>query len=146
MSSELKSRLRADLMRARKSRDKLRTLVLSTTLAELHNREIELGIDAEDDEVEAVVGRAIKKRKEAATQMEAGGRPELAEKERIEAGILAVYLPEGFTEDQVRAIVEEVVSGGASQFGEVMGQVMARIRGRFDGKEANRLVREVLDP
>jgi uncharacterized protein YqeY len=144
MSSEMKSRLQADLTDARKARDKLRTLVLSTTLADLRYREIEIGGDADDDEVTRVVTKAIKKRKDAATQMAAGGRPELAEKETAEAEILAVYLPEGLSEADVRAIVEEVVAGGADQFGAVMGQVMARIRGRFDGKEANRLVREAL--
>jgi uncharacterized protein YqeY len=145
MSSDMKTRLQTDLIQARKSRDKLRTLVLSTTLSELRNREIELGVEADDEEVKAVVGRAIKKRKDAATQMREGGRPELADKETAEADILAAYLPAGLTEDEVRAIVREVVAGGADQFGAVMGQVMGRIRGRFDGKEANRLVREVLN-
>ncbi len=144
MSSELKRRLQADLTDARKARDKLRTLVLSTTLADLRYREIEIGGDADDDEVTRVLTKAIKKRKDAATQMAAGGRPELAEKETAEGEILSVYLPEGLSEADVRAIVEEVVAGGADQFGAVMGQVMARIGGRFDGKEANRLVREVL--
>lgn len=144
MSSELKARLEADLISARKARDKLRTLVLSTTLAELRYREIELGAPAADAVVSGVVGKAIKKRKDAAAQMADGGRPELAEKELAEAEILAVYLPEGLTEDQVRDIIAEVVAGGADQFGAVMGAVMGRIKGRFDGKEANRLVREAL--
>ena len=144
MSSTLKARLQSDLTQARKARDKLKTLVLSTTLADLRNREIELGGDADDDQVARVLSKAIKQRKDAATQMDGGGRPELAEKERAEAEILAAYLPEGLSEDEVRAIIADVIDGGADQFGAVMGQVMGRIRGRFDGKEANRLVREAL--
>ena len=81
MSSDLESRLQSDLDQARRARDKLRVLVLSTTLADLRYREIELGEEASDDVVTQVLGKAIKKRKDAAAQMEAGGRPELAEKE-----------------------------------------------------------------
>jgi len=145
MSSELKSRLQADLIEARKSRDKLRTLVLSTTLADLQYKEIDAQGEADDDMVIAVVSTAIKRRKDASTQMREGGRPELADKESAEAEILAAYLPEGLTEDEVRAMIREIMEGGADQFGAVMGAVMGRIRGRFDGKEANRLVREALE-
>ena len=80
MSAPLKSRLRADLNEARKAREKLRTLVLSTTLSDLRNREIELGEEADDSEVSSVLARAVKRRKEAAEQMRAGCREELAEK------------------------------------------------------------------
>ena len=140
----MKDRLRADLIEARKSRDKLRTLVISTTLADLQYREIELGDEADDDVVTEVVGKAIKRRKEAASQMAAAGRTELADKESTEADMLSAYLPDRLSEDEVRAIVREVIASGANQFGTVMGAVMGRIRGRFDGKEANRLVREEL--
>jgi hypothetical protein len=144
VSSTLKARLRADLDQARRDRDKPRTLVLSTTLSEIRNREIELGEEASDDEVVAALGRAIKQRRDAAEQMRAGGRPELADKERGEAELLTTYLPEQLGEDEVRGIVRELVSGGADQMGAVMAGLMPRIRGRFDGKEANRIVREEL--
>jgi hypothetical protein len=140
----LKARLRADLNQARRDRDRVRTLVLSTTLSEVRNREIELGAEASDDDVLQVIGRAIKQRRDAAEQMAAGGRPELAEKEDREAELLGAYLPEQLGEDDVRGLVREIVEGGADQMGTVMGQLMPRIRGRFDGKEANRIVREEL--
>lgn len=144
MSGSLKSRLQDDLVRARKGRDKLRTLVLSTTLSELRNLEIQVGRESEDDDVLAVVTKAVKRRKEAASQMRSGGREDLAEKEETEAEILATYLPAFLSEDEVRRIVQEIVAGGVSQMGPVMGQLMPRLKGRFDGKEANRIVREVL--
>jgi hypothetical protein len=140
----LKARLQADLNQARRDRDRVRTLVLSTTLSEVRNREIELGAEASDDDVLQVIGRAIKQRRDAAEQMAAGGRPELAEKEEREAELLGAYLPEQLGEDDVRGLVREIVEGGADQMGAVMGQLMPRIRGRFDGKEANRIVREEL--
>jgi uncharacterized protein YqeY len=143
MAEPLKTRLQSDLNLARKSRDRGRTLVLSTTLSELKNLEIENGRDAGDDDATLVLTRAIKRRREAADQMR-HARPELAQKEEAEAEILKAYLPEGLSEDQVRAIIREAIAAGATQAGPLMGQVMPKLKGRFDGKEANRLVREEL--
>lgn len=144
MGSPLKTRLQADLNEARKAREKLRTLVISTTLSELRNREIELGAEADDAEVMSVISRAVKRRKEAAEQMAAGGRPELAAKEGQEAEILSGYLPKGLSEEEVRGIVKELLAEGPKELGPVMGRLMPRLKGRFDGKEANRIVREEL--
>ncbi len=146
MAEPLKTRLQSDLNRARKDRDRARTLVLSTTLSELKNREITNGKDASDDDVIAVLSRAIKQRREAYEQMRSGGREELAAKEEAEAGILQEYLPEPMTEEEVRVLVREAIVGGAEQMGAVMGWLMPLIKGRFDGKEANRIVREELAP
>ena len=79
--STLKERLRADVNDARRARDKLRTLVLSTTLSELKNREIETGREATDEDVVEVVTKGIKKRREAADQIRAAGRIEMADRE-----------------------------------------------------------------
>ena len=144
MASGLKSRLQDDLNRARKERNKLRTLVLSTVISEVKNKEIEVGGEIDDDAVVQVISRAIKQRKDASTQMRDAGRGELADQEDAQAEVLGEYLPEGLTEDEVRAIVQEIVASGADQMGPLMGQLMPRIRGRFDGKEANRIVREEL--
>ncbi len=144
LPSPLKSRIQADLNAARKERDKFKTLVLSTLLADIRYREIDDKIEASDDLIVQVIGRAIKQRKDASEQMRAGGRPELAENEDAQMSVLAGYLPAGMTEDDVRAAVREAISGGANQMGAVMAVLMPKIRGRFDGKEANRIVREEL--
>ena len=144
MSAPLKNRLQADLNEARKAREKLRTLVLSTTLSELRNREIEMGGEADDAEAISVITRAVKRRNEAAEQMAAGGRQDLADREGREAEILSSYLPEGLSEEEVRGIVREILAEVPKELGPVMGKLMPRLRGRFDGKEANRIVREEL--
>ena len=144
MSSELKQRLQEDLKSARKERDRLRTLVLSTTLSELRNHEIAQGEEADDDDVLRVVSKAVKQRREAAEQMRDGGREELAEKEEKEAEILAEYTPPALSEEEVREMVREAIADGADAMGPIMGRIMPRIRGRFDGSEANRIVREEL--
>ncbi len=143
--SDLKSRIQADLNKARRARAKERVLVLSTLLSEVRNREIEISRDLADDDVVAVVARAIKQRHDAAGQMRAGGREELAAVEEAQAELLATYQPEGLAADEVRAMVREIIQGGDEQMGPVMGKLMPLIRGRFDGKEANQIVREELD-
>ncbi len=92
-----------------------------------------------------VLARGLKQRRESAEQMRSGGREDLAKKEEAEAAILEEFLPPPLTEDEVRTIIQELVTGGADQMGPLMGQLMPRIKGRFDGKEANRLVREELN-
>jgi uncharacterized protein len=140
----LKDRMRNDLNDARRQKDRLRTTVLSTTLAEVRNREIDLGREAADDDVVGVVSKALKQRRESADQMRSAGRVELAEKEEREAEILGEYMPAPLTEDEVRRLVREAVAAGATDLGGVMGAIMPRLKGRFDGREANRIAREEL--
>ena len=145
MSQELKNRLRSDLTSARKDRNKLRTLVLSTILADVHNREIELGAELTDDQTVKVLSRGIKQRKDAASQMRAAGRDELAGEEEAQLTVLSEYLPEGMSEDEVRTLVRAAIEEGVDQMGMLMGRIMPQIGGRFDGKEVNRIVREELN-
>ncbi|MHB1168753.1 MAG: GatB/YqeY domain-containing protein [Longimicrobiales bacterium] len=144
MADSLKDRLRDDLNAARRERDKARTLVLGTTLSEVRNREIELGHDAKDEDVQQVVQRAVKRRREAAEQMRSGNREDLAAREDQEAELLAKYLPAQLSEEEVRGFVKEAIAAGADNVGAVMGRIMPRIKGVFDGREANRIVREEL--
>jgi hypothetical protein len=144
VASALKTRVQDDLNASRKERDKFRTLVLSTVLSDMRNKEIDQGSELSDDDALQVVVKAIKLRNEASSQMRAAGRGELADKEDAQAEILAVYLPEGLEEDAVRALVRGLIQSGNDQMGPLMGLVMAEIRGRFDGKDASRIVREEL--
>jgi uncharacterized protein len=144
MADTLKDRIREDLNAARRDRDKLRTMVLTTFLSEIRNKEIDVGHELGDEEVQSVATTAIKRRREAAEQMRAGGREELAQKEDQEAVLLQGYLPPQLGEDDVRALIREAIAGGAKDLGGVMKAVMPKTKGKFDGKELNRIVREEL--
>jgi uncharacterized protein len=145
VSEPLKSKLEDELNRARKARDRLRTTVMSSTLAELKNKEIETRRPADDEMVREVLARAVKQRNEAASQMREAGREELASREEEEASILGEFLPPPLAEAEVREMVRELAAAGPSQMGAVMGALMPRIRGRFDGREASRIVREEME-
>jgi hypothetical protein len=142
--SGLTERLRADLNSARRERDRLRTAVLAMTLSEVGNRQIELGREPTDEDATEVVARAIRKRREAAEQIRAVGRTDLADREEQEAALLMAYMPAQLSEAEVRQLVRDSIAGGAGNIGAVMGAIMPRVKGRFDGKETNRIVREEL--
>ena len=144
MSEDLKTRLRSDRIVVRKARNRLGTMVLTTLLSEVRNLEIEVGDELDDEGVQGVIVKAVKQRRDSARQMLEAGRPELAEKESEEASILQVYLPPALSESDVQALVREAIDAGATEMGAVMGRIMPKIRGRFDGKDANRIVREEL--
>lgn len=139
--AELKDRLRADLTASMKGREQLRASTLRMVLAAVTNAEVagKQARELSDDEVQAVVAAEAKKRRESAEAFASGGRQELAEKETAEAAILADYLPEQMSADEIAAVVAEVVehTGAAGEgmkaMGRVMGAVQPRVKGRADG-------------
>ena len=144
MGTTAHSAIRYALNQARKERDKVRTVVLSTLLSDVRNREIELGRAADDDTVRDVIARGIKQRRDSAKQMRVGRREDLAEKEEHESSILTEFLPPALDEGEVQVTIREILAEGPAEMGAVMGRLMPRIRGRYDGREAARLVREEL--
>jgi uncharacterized protein YqeY len=142
VGTSLQQEIRSALDQARRERDKFKTVVLTSVLSEVRNREIELRGPAEDETVREVLSRGIKQRKESAEQMRAAGREELALKEESESAILVSFLPPQLDEAGVRSLVKEILAGGASGIGPVMAKLAPLIKGRFDGKEANRIVKE----
>jgi uncharacterized protein len=140
----LVDRLRAAMNEARKQRDQARTLLLSTILSDVKNREIELGHTPTDEETAEVLRRGIKRRKESVEVYEKVGRTELAATEAAEIKILEEFLPAAVPPDEIRAAVREAIAGGARDMGKVMSAVMPRFKGRADGKVVNQIVREEL--
>jgi hypothetical protein len=136
--------LRAALTAARKAQDKPRTLVLGTILANLKNREIELKRAITAADVIDVLRKGIKTRRESVEQYAAASRTDLAEAERYQIGVLEEFLPPAVDPEEVRAAVRAAIAGGAKEIGKVMGRVLPQFKGRVDGKDVNRIVREEL--
>ncbi len=129
---------------ARKHRDQARTLLLSTILADLKNREFELQHLLSDDEAAEVLRRGIKRRREAAEQYAAAGRPDRAAAELAEVKMLEEFLPAAVDPEEIRRAVRDAIAGGARDLGKVMGQVMPQFKGRADGKVVNQIARKEL--
>lgn len=142
--SPLEARLQQELTAARKAQDKAATLLISTTIADIRNRSIELNRDLDDADVIDVIRRGIKKRRESVELYEKGGRKELADKERAEVTLLERYLPAQVDPEEIRAAVKAAISAGANNVGAVMGRVMPQFKGRAEGSVINAIAREEL--
>lgn len=129
---------------ARKQRDQARTLLLSTIISDVKNRELELNHPPSDDETVEVLRRGIKKRRESVEVYEKAGRADMAATEAAEIKILEAYLPAAVPPEEIRAAVRAAIAGGATDIGKVMGAVMPKFKGKADGKLINQIVREEL--
>jgi uncharacterized protein YqeY len=131
-----------------RSGDTLRRDVLRMAQNAAYNVEKRERHDLTDDEYAAILAREVKTRRESVEAFRAGGREDLAAKEEAEIAILAEFLPQPLTEDELRALVEEgIAATGASSardLGKVMGWLSPRTRGRADGKQLSALVAQSL--
>ncbi len=128
-----------------KAREKERVHALRLIVSELQKAEKDKGAD----EVQ-VLQRERKRRLEAAEAYRDGGRRDQAEAEEREAEIIASYMPEQLSEDELHAIVGDAVAqsgaGSPQEMGKVMALVMPQVKGRADGKRVSAAVKEILSP
>lgn len=136
--------LQSDLTAARRAQDKPLTLLLGTLVSDVKNRQLEVNRDLTDDDVVEVLRKGIKKRRESVEMYAAGGREDLAAKEREEVAVMERYLPAQASEDDIRAAVRAAIAGGAANMGAVMGKVVPQFKGRAEGGTINAIVREEL--
>lgn len=144
----LKERLAADLKEAMRQRDERGRSVLRMTISALHNAEIAAGHELDEGDEVAVLTKEAKQRRDSIEEFRKAGRQDIAEKEEAELALLAAYLPEQVSRDEIveaaRQVIEETGASGARDIGKVMPPLMQRFRGRADGKEVNEVVRELL--
>ncbi|WP_338677550.1 GatB/YqeY domain-containing protein [Streptomyces sp. SCSIO 30461] len=149
----LKSKLHDDLTEAIKARDELRSSTLRLTLAAITKEEV-AGKEARelsDDEVQKVIAKEAKKRREAAEAFSQGGRTEQAERERREGELLDAYLPRQLSDDELTAIVSQAVdearaagAEGPRAMGAVMKIVNPKVAGRAEGGRVAAAVKKLL--
>jgi uncharacterized protein YqeY len=142
----LLERVQADTTAALKSGDRERVGALRLITNELQKAHKEASGSAADEV--AVLQRERKRRLEAADAYREGGRDDLAGSEEREAELIAEYMPEQLSDDELHAIVGDVVaeSGASSpqEMGKVMSMVMPKVQGRADGKRVSAVVKEKL--
>ncbi|TCM49213.1 hypothetical protein EV644_107216 [Kribbella orskensis] len=140
-NSEMKQRLHDDMTAALKARDEIRKSTLRMALTAVTKAEV-AGKEARelsDAEVLDVLTAEAKKRRESVTAYREAGREELADKEQAEADILAEYLPEQLTAEEIAALVTETIAAtGAAELGprgigKVMGALQPKVKGKADG-------------
>lgn len=139
--STIKERLQTDLTAAMRSRDELRTATIRMALTAITNAEV-AGKQARklsDDEVTAVLTKEAKKRREAAQAFRDGGREDRAQREDAEAVVLADYLPEPLSDDELARLVDAAIAETGAEsprdMGKVMKLVQPQVAGRADGSK-----------
>ncbi|THA36571.1 GatB/YqeY domain-containing protein [Streptomyces sp. A1277] len=149
----LKSKLKEDLTTAMKARDELTSSTLRLTLTAITKEEVggKTARELSDDEVQKVIAKEAKKRREAADAFAKGGRTEQAEREKEEGELLETYLPQQLSDEELAAIVASAVdeakaagAEGPRAMGAVMKIVNPKVAGRADGGRVAAAVKRLL--
>ena len=152
----LKEKIKSDSNEFLKSGEHFKLGVLRMLLASVMSKEkdkkfkekMEGDAQLSDEEIIDVVSSEIKKRKDAIVLYEKGNRPELAENEQKEIEVLKVYLPEQLSEEEIKKLVQEAVAKTGAKEMKDMGKVMAelnpKVKGKADGGEVSKIVKQML--
>ena len=146
----IKEQLMADMKVAMKAREegKLALNVIRMARAHIKQAEIDGGhVDFDDDQVLAILRKEVKQRKETLAEIKDSGREDLVEATQAEIDILQKYLPAELSAEAVKKVVVEIVNAMNPEdrkMGLVMKSVMAKLRGKADGKLISTVVREIL--
>lgn len=146
----LRDKINEDLTAAMKARQAERLSVLRMMKTAVKNKEIDARAELEDAQVVQVLSTLIKQHRDSIEQFTRGGRSDLADKEAAEIKVIEEYLPAAVTDEEIAAVVDQVVhESGAStlkDLGRVMKDCMARFAGTpVDGKKVNLLVKSRLE-
>ena len=139
----LKEKLLADMKEALRAKDSLRLNTIRSVISAIKNQEIDLHKELQDEEVLPLITREVKKRKEAASLFEQGGRLDLMEKEKQEHAILQTYLPEQISEEDLRKRIQEVITETEAQGMKDFGKIMKVLVPEFKGKADNGLIKDL---
>lgn len=144
----LKEELLTDMKEAMKEGDKQKLSVIRMARAAIKNMEIEDRKDLSDEEVIEVLAKEVKQRRESIEEYKKAGQEETVKDLKKEIEILNKYLPEQLSKEElvdlVEETIEEVGADDMSDMGKVMGAIMPKVKGRADGSEVNKLVRDRL--
>lgn len=144
-------KINEDLKEAMKSGDKIRLETLRALRASIIEfSKSGTGIEMSEEDAQKILLNASKKRKDAMEMYKQAGRQDLFEKEETELAIIASYLPEQLTEDEVihalKKIIEQIGAEGPKDMGKVMGLAMKELRGKADGTLVQQCLRQLLQP
>jgi len=146
--SALKQQLTEDMKTAMRAKDKQRLGVVRLALAAIKQREVDERIELDDTEVLAVIDKMVKQRRDSAQQYTDANRPELADQENYEIGVLQDYLPAALDEAELAALITKAIadSGASSmkEMGKVMGIIKPQVQGRADMGAVSQKIKQQL--
>lgn len=148
----LEERLASDLKNSMRSKNVARTRTLRSIRAALQQKEIENRGKGDkgltEEEILAVLQKQAKQREDSIEQFAQGGRPDLESSEREELEIIQEYLPAQASDEEIQSVVERAIEAVGAEsiadMGKVMGNAMAALKGKADGRRINQVVKDLL--
>jgi uncharacterized protein YqeY len=144
----LKQKLTDDLKQAMREGDKVGRSAIRLAIAAIKNAEIARQTTLEDADILGIIAKEVRQHKESIEAFKQGGRQELVAQEEAEMAVLEQYLPQQMTRDEIiaeaRQVIDAVGAQGISDKGKVIPQLIAKLKGRADGREINEVVTELL--
>ncbi len=144
----LKEQVKNDIKEAMRAKDTLKRDTLRNIQASVKQIEVDERRDVTDADLENIMMKYLKQREDAKTQFADAGRDDLVEKEEAEITIVKAYLPEPMDDDELEAVLKEVITSVSAQsmkdMGKVMGAAKGAIGSRADGGRINVMVKKLL--
>lgn len=142
----IKAEIQKNIIVALKEKKETELKVFRFVLSQIQYEEINKQKELTDEEVVVVLQKEVKKRKEAIEMFKKGGRFDLVEDEEKQLQVIAKYLPEQMSDEEINTVIEEILSflPEAPNMGKVMAKVMAKVKGKTDGNRVSQLVKQKL--
>lgn len=138
-------KLEKEFKEAMKAKDERRLSVLRLMRSELKNKQIELGKELDEKEVQAVLKGMIKQYLDALSDFSSAGRQDLVEKQQAEIDVVRGYLPPALPKEELEKIVQDALdASGEKDFGKAMGVAMKAVDGRADGGDVREIVQRLI--
>ncbi|HCL4480125.1 TPA: GatB/YqeY domain-containing protein [Clostridium botulinum] len=145
----LKERINKEMKNFMKAKDKVRLITIREVNADIKNKEIYIKRELNDDDIIAIIEKNIKQYKETLAFAEKANDQKRINEINISIELLKEFMPEQFTDKEAKAIIEDIIKEngfeGQKDMGKVMKEVMPKLKGRFDGKKINKIVKEILN-
>jgi len=143
-----KDQLQNDLKEAMLNKDVIRKATIRMALAAIKNAEIDKRHELEDSEIQAILQKEVKSRRETIEDAKRAKRPDIITENEAEIEILETYLPQQLSTDEIklmaREVIDEVGATSPHEIGQILKVLMPSVRGQADGKEVNQIVRQLL--
>ncbi len=142
---EIKTEINASLKKGDSARVETLRFLLAAVRNEAINKYQAAGESkVTDEDVLSVIKKQVKTHHESIEAFARGNRPELAAKEKAQLDILETYLPKQLSDEELKKILDPVVSSGETNFGLLMKQAMAAVGGRADGGRVAGLLKQMM--
>jgi len=134
MASTTKFQLQEAVKNAMRARDKQKLGALRLIMAEIKRKEVDDRCEVDDVEVLTILTKMMKQRRDSLSQYEAAGRQDLAAQEQFELDLIAEYLPQALSENEINDLIADAISGTGATEIKQMGQVMAYLKPKLQGR------------